>query len=33
MAKEIIDIKSSKLELDNFSTDELNEMLEHLCTT
>ena len=33
MAKEIIDIQSSKLELDNFSTDELNEMLEHLCTT
>jgi hypothetical protein len=33
MAKEIIDIKSSKLELDNFSTDELDEMLEHLCTT
>ena len=33
MAKEIIDIKSSKLELDNFSTGELDEILEHLCTT
>ena len=33
MTKEIIDIKSSRLELENFSTDELNEMLEHLCTT
>ena len=33
MVKEIVDVKSSKLELEGFTTDELNEILEHLCTT
>ena len=30
---EITDVKFNKLEVENFSTEELVEILSHLCTT
>ena len=30
---EITDVKFNKLEVENFSTEELDEILSHLCTT
>jgi hypothetical protein len=33
MICEITDIKFKQLELDNFSIEELNEILDHICTS
>ena len=33
MIREITDIKFKQLELENFSIEELNEILDHICTS
>ena len=33
MVKELIDIREGKHEVEEFSKEELDEILEHLCTT
>ena len=32
MIKEILDIRSGKIEIDDFDNDELSEILNHLCS-
>ena len=33
LVQEIIDVRNSKLDVDGFSDDELDQILEHLCTS